>query len=74
MPRKSPKDWSPTGKGPKKKFIVSVKEVHVQKVAIDATSEEEAIKKVAEGEGEQVGDAYYVYTKNPDHWTADEDR
>lgn len=56
-----------------KTFIIGVKEVHIQPVRVEADSREEAIKKVAEGEGETLEELLeYDYTLEPDVWTAQE--
>lgn len=51
-----------------KKYIVTVKEVHNQDVEIRAKNEQEAIKKVSEGEGEELT-LEYSHTLDTDTWT-----
>jgi hypothetical protein len=54
-------------------FIVSVREVHVQQVKIDAASEDEAKNKVADGEGEYLDDKLeYSHTLDKALWTVDQ--
>ena len=50
------------------KFIVRVLEVHYQPILIEADNEEEAIEKVAEGDGEEE-ELQYGYTLETDSWT-----
>lgn len=54
------------------KYIVNVREVHVSMMEIEAESEEEAIKEVARGGGEEVA-LEYSHTLETDYWTVDED-
>jgi hypothetical protein len=58
---------------PKKMFAVYVREVHVQKHLIEASSEQEAIMDVCNGMGEMVEDGglEYVDTLDTDTWTAE---
>jgi len=51
------------------KFIVEVREVWVQPVEIEAETEEEAIKRVADAEGDWDGQAEYSHTLDPETWT-----
>ena len=54
-------------------FIVSVREVHVQGVAVDAIDAREAVKKVQNGEGETISDLFeYSHTLDPDGWTVEQ--
>jgi hypothetical protein len=56
-----------------KKFRVLVREVHVQWVEIESTSEEEAKDRVQQGEGEIVeGSLEYSHTLDSDTWTVEE--
>ena len=53
-------------------FIVYVREVHTQKVTIDAADAEEAIQKVRDGEGSYIDDGLeYSHTLGKDNWTAE---
>lgn len=64
--QRPPKEWSPRGE----EWIVAVREVHIQPVRIFAKTAEEAVRKVAEGEGEQIeGGFEYSHTLDPDAWT-----
>ena len=54
------------------RFIVNVREVHIQPVAIDALNSQDAINQVRQGAGDY--DKYpceYSHTLNPDTWTVD---
>jgi hypothetical protein len=56
-----------------KNYIVNVREVHIQPVLIEASSKEDAISRVANGEGEIIDNALeYSCTLNPDKWTIEE--
>lgn len=50
------------------KYIVSVKEVWVSDVIIEAESEKDAISKIEGGEGDTL-DSQYSYTLDSDEWT-----
>jgi hypothetical protein len=49
------------------RFVVLVKEVHTSHMEIHADSKEEAIEKVANGEGEEVHEEY-SHTLDTDEW------
>ena len=54
------------------KFIVSVREVHVQPYEVEAKDKEAAIKVVRDGGGD-VEDAFeYSHTLDPEFWTVEE--
>lgn len=54
------------------KFIVYVREVHVQAVEVFADSPEAAKKAVQDGEGETLDDCLeYSHTLEPDTWTVE---
>lgn len=54
-------------------YIVSVREVHVQQVKVEAASEDEAKTKVVEGEGEYLDDKLeYSHTLDKDLWTVEQ--
>jgi hypothetical protein len=54
------------------KFHVMIREVHVQTVEVEAESEQKAIEKVQEGEGEYLEDSLeYSHTLEPDCWTVE---
>ena len=55
------------------KYIVNVREVHIQMVEIEAATEEEALDKVRGGEGNYIDPLEYSHTLDSDHWTVDED-
>jgi hypothetical protein len=56
-----------------KNYIVRMWEVYVQTVAIEANSEEEAIEKVVEGEGEYINNSLeYSHALDSDLWTVEE--
>ena len=53
--------------------IVSVREVHIQKVRIEADTDEEAIAKVKDGEGEfDDNDLSYSHCLDSDTWTVED--
>ena len=53
-------------------YIVNVREVHIQPVEVEASSEEEAIQEVKDGEGEYMDDLLkYSHTLNSDTWTVE---
>ena len=57
----------------KKKFIVEVREVHVQPFKVEADSKAEAIETVKEGGGEIIENAFkYSHTLDSEYWTAEE--
>ena len=51
------------------KITVLVREVHIQAVSIEAKDEDEAIVKIANGEGDEVGEPYYYQTLDPSTWS-----
>jgi len=56
------------------KYRVLVREVHVQHTIVEADSEEEAIKKVAEGEETvDVRELEYSHTLDKETWTAEKE-
>lgn len=55
------------------KFIVSVREVHVQPYEVEAQDKEAAIKVVRDGGGEIDDGAFeYSHTLHPEFWTVEE--
>jgi hypothetical protein len=53
-----------------KKFIVLVREVHVQQINVEADNLDEAIKIVEDGGGAMVdGTLEYSHTLDPEFWT-----
>lgn len=65
-----PKDWSPI---PKKTYIVTVYEVHVQEHEVKAKDAEEAKAIVAEGGGEQIDGSFeFSHTQDTDTWRVTE--
>jgi len=52
-----------------KAFFVEVKEVHNRVVKIMAEDAKVATELVADGQGEQIGEAEYGYTLDSDVWT-----
>jgi len=52
--------------------IVEVREVHIQKVRIEADNYEHAFELVASGCGEEVGETIYTDTLDPATWTIGE--
>lgn len=57
-----------------KKYVVNVREVHVQPVRIEATSKEEAIEKIVKGQGTTVDDGLeYSHTLDSEFWTVEEE-
>ena len=55
-----------------KRFIVRVQEVYVQEVLVEATDEHDARLRVAQGEGDSVGDRVHVDTLRFDNWSVEE--
>lgn len=56
-----------------RKYTVNVREVHIQPTSIMASSPEDAIKRVADGEGEIIDNALeYSHTLDRDKWTVEE--
>lgn len=55
------------------KFIVMVREVHIQMVEVDgATSETDAIKRVSQGEGSAIDNTLeFSHRLNAETWTAE---
>lgn len=54
----------------KKRFIVEVREVHVQPYEVEANSKEQAIEVVKEGGGEIIENALeYSHTLDSEYWT-----
>ena len=59
----------------KKAFVVGVREVYVQPYRVVAETPEEAVRLVADGEGDILdADFEYSHTLNPDTWTVEEMR
>lgn len=51
-------------------FIVNLREVHIQPVKIKAKNEQDAIKKVKQGQGDYLeGMLEYSHTLDSDTWT-----
>ena len=50
------------------KFCVEVAEVHKALIMIEADSEEDALERVENGEGDEF-DCHYDYALEPDTWT-----
>lgn len=49
-----------------------VREVHVQPIQVMAVSEQDAIKRVREGEGELIPDSLeYSHALDPEYWTVE---
>lgn len=58
----------------KKSYLVEVREVHVQKVRVRATSPEEAKELVAEGDGDLLDNSLeYSHCLEPETWTVEEE-
>jgi hypothetical protein len=59
------------------KYIVTTKEVHAYDFSVDADSKEEALKLVADGQGEEVEEQdrlnSYLYSMDTDLWEVEED-
>ena len=54
-------------------FIVSVREVHIQGVKLEAKNREEAIRRVRLGEGLYLDNCLeYSHTLDPESWTVEE--
>ena len=75
MPTKpAPKKRKPAVKQPLKTFLVSVREVHVQQVRIEAKSQSDAIVKVAGGKGEFIDNSLeFSHACDADTWTVEEE-
>lgn len=57
----------------KKSFIVNVREVYIQPYKVEAETNEEAIRIVADGGGDLMEDCLeYSHTLDPDTWTVEE--
>lgn len=57
------------------RFIVSVKEVYIQPVSIEAESVEDALRKVKDGDGEYLEDQHeYCYSLPFDEWNVYEEK
>lgn len=57
-----------------KTFTVFVREVHVQEIKVEAKDAEDAMQRVARGEGDAVDNSLeYSHTLDRDTWTAEED-
>lgn len=54
------------------KYLVIVKEVHLQKVEVEAKSVDKAIEAVREGEGNFLDGLEYQETLDPDTWEVEE--
>ena len=55
------------------RYIVEVKEVWVQPVEVEASSPEEAKRKVQQGEGTALEDRFeFSHTLDPEHWGVEE--
>jgi hypothetical protein len=55
------------------KYIVNVREVHIQMVEVEAQNKNEAKQKVKEGEGEYLDNSLgYSHALDSDTWTVDE--
>ncbi len=55
------------------KYIVCVREVHIQMVEVEADSEESAKKAVQDGGGDFLDNALeYSHTLDPETWTVEE--
>lgn len=55
------------------KYVVTRKEIWNQGVQIEADSKEEAIRKVANGEGDVIETLFeYNMTMNPENWDIEE--
>jgi len=66
--QRPPKAWSPRGE----EWIVGVREVHVQPVRVTAKTAQEAVRKVAEGEGTKIEEGFeYSHTLDPEEWTVE---
>ena len=53
------------------KFIVSVREIHIQPVEIEAENKEEAVMKVREGDGEYLNGGEFSEVLDPETWTVE---
>jgi hypothetical protein len=54
------------------KFIVTIKEVHLQKMEIEAATSKMARELVAEGDGDLAGNSLYYQTLDPEDWDVEE--
>lgn len=53
------------------KYLVEVREVHVSTIEVDASTQAEAVERVANGEGEEIL-CEYSHTLDKDLWTVEE--
>ena len=51
-------------------ITVFVREIHIQEVLVEANNNIDAMTKVEQGEGKEIGNAYYYETLDSDTWTA----
>tara|TARA_R100000152_G_C6628511_1_gene76867 strand:- start:395 stop:568 length:174 start_codon:yes stop_codon:yes gene_type:complete len=56
-----------------KRYIVTIKEVHDQEIAVSAESEEQALDKAQGGNGDYVNGSLYQYSLDRDSWEVRED-
>jgi hypothetical protein len=56
------------GEDPNMKYHVGIRQVHIQTLEVNAESEEDALAKVNDGEGEEIG-VYHVEDFAPKTWT-----
>jgi len=55
-----------------RKWIVAVREVHIQPFLIEAATAKEAIELVADGQGEMLESGFeYSHSLDTDQWTAE---
>lgn len=55
------------------KYIVNVREVHIQMVEVEAVDEEDAIEEVRKGGGTYLDNTLeYSHCLDPEYWTVDE--
>jgi len=54
------------------KYIVLVKEIHLQQVLVQAKDEKEAIEKVVDGDGDYIGGTDSLETLDPQEWSVKE--
>jgi len=57
-----------------KKFIVQVREVHINSISVEADSPEDAIDLVRDGDADDSISLEYSHTLDPDNWSVEEDK
>tara|TARA_Y100000593_G_scaffold35861_1_gene69997 strand:- start:13 stop:186 length:174 start_codon:yes stop_codon:yes gene_type:complete len=56
-----------------KRYIVTIKEVHAQEIVVSAVSEEQALAKAQDGDGDYANGTSFEYSLDRDSWEVRED-